>query len=98
MNPPYGRGIDQWVAKAWRSSQVHGTTVVCLLPARVDTRWWHDYCMNGEVRLLRGRLVFGTGEAIANAPFPNALVIFGPDVAPKVTSLALTPNLRGNRR
>ena len=41
MNPPYGRGIGQWVKKAYDSSLL-GATVVCLLPARTDTAWWHD--------------------------------------------------------
>ncbi len=55
MNPPYGRGIGKWVKKAYESS-LTGSTVVCLLPARTDTRWWHDYCMKGEIRLVKGRL------------------------------------------
>ncbi|PGM47390.1 DNA N-6-adenine-methyltransferase [Bacillus thuringiensis] len=74
MNPPYGRVIGGWVKKAYESS-LNGATVVCLLPARGDTKWWHDYCMNGEVRLVKGRLKFG-GSKI-NAPFPSAVVIFG---------------------
>lgn len=74
MNPPYGRGIGKWVKKAYESS-LTGSTVVCLLPARTDTRWWHDYCMKGEIRLVKGRLKFG--ESKDNAPFPNAVVIFG---------------------
>ncbi|MCM3704029.1 phage N-6-adenine-methyltransferase [Paenibacillus macerans] len=74
MNPPYGRNIGKWVKKAYESS-LNGATVVCLLPARTDTAWWHDYCMKGEVRLVRGRLKFGGSEW--NAPFPNAVVIFG---------------------
>lgn len=73
MNPPYGRGIAAWVQKAYKSS-LCGATVVCLLPARTDTRWWHDYVMRGEIRFIKGRLKFG-GSKI-NAPFPNAVVIF----------------------
>lgn len=73
MNPPYGRGIGAWVEKAYRSS-LQGATVVCLLPARTDTAWWHDYVMRGEVRFLRGRLKFGDGKG--SAPFPSAVVIF----------------------
>jgi phage N-6-adenine-methyltransferase len=75
MNPPYGREIGKWVAKAFASS-IEGATVVCLLPARTDTRWWHDLCMLGEVRFLRGRLKFGTQTN--SAPFPSAVVIFRP--------------------
>ena len=75
MNPPYGRQIGRWVRKAYESGQA-GATVVCLLPARTDTAWWHDYCMKGEVRFLRGRLKFG--NATNSAPFPSAVVTFGP--------------------
>ena len=73
MNPPYGRSIGQWVSKAYEASQT-GATVVCLLPARTDTRWWHTYAMKGEIRFIKGRLKFGNAKA--NAPFPSALVIF----------------------
>lgn len=74
MNPPYGREIKKWVKKAYESS-LEGATVVCLLPARTDTSWWHDYCMKGEIRLIRGRLKFGNSKN--SAPFPSAIVIFG---------------------
>lgn len=75
MNPPYGRSIGNWVRKAFESSQ-SGATVVCLLPARTDTSWWHDYCMKGEIEFIRGRLKFGGSKN--SAPFPSALVIFKP--------------------
>ena len=77
MNPPYGRGIDKWIEKAYRESLL-GITVVCLVPARTDTRWWHDYCIKGTIRFIRGRIKFvGAKE---NAPFPSAVVIFGAKV------------------
>ncbi len=74
MNPPYGRTIGKWVAKAWQES-LEGALVVCLLPARVDTRWWHDYARKGHVHFLRGRLKFGAARN--SAPFPSAIVTFG---------------------
>jgi phage N-6-adenine-methyltransferase len=74
MNPPYGRGIGKWVQKAYESS-LNGATVVCLLPARTDTKWWHEYCMKGEIRFVKGRLKFGGSKN--SAPFPSAIVIFG---------------------
>jgi phage N-6-adenine-methyltransferase len=74
MNPPYGRGIDLWVKKAYEEAKHHGATVVCLLPARTDTRWWHDYCIKGQIEFIKGRLKFG--EAKNSAPFPNAVVVF----------------------
>src|SRR4051794_19681226 len=51
-NPPYGRQIGSWIKKAWESS-LQGATVVCLVPARTDSAWWHDYAMKAEVRFLR---------------------------------------------
>lgn len=73
MNPPYGREIGKWVRKAYESS-LAGATVVCLVPARTDTAWWHDYAMRGEVRFIRGRLRFSDHHK--DAPFPCAIVVF----------------------
>ena len=75
MNPPYGRTIGLWVAKAAEAAR-GGATVVCLLPARTDTRWWHEHCLGAEVRFVRGRLKFGGSKN--SAPFPSAVVIFRP--------------------
>lgn len=76
MNPPYGREIGRWVAKAYESAQA-GATVVALVPARTDTAWWHDYVTQAEaVRYFRGRIRFG--EAAHGAPFPSAVVVFRP--------------------
>ena len=75
MNPPYGREIGRWVRKAYFAAQA-GATVVCLVPARTDTAWWHDYVMRAnEIRFVRGRLRFGGSN---NAPFPSAVVVFRP--------------------
>ena len=75
MNPPYGSALPTWMAKAYASS-LEGATVVCLVPARTDTRWWHDFAMRGEIRLIQGRLRFG--QARFCAPFPSAIVVFRP--------------------
>lgn len=72
LNPPYGRTMKQWLAKAELEAS-HGATVVCLIPARTDTAWWHDYCMKHEYRLIRGRLKFNEGKD--DAPFASALVV-----------------------
>ena len=74
MNAPYGREITKWGKKAYESS-IHGVTVVCLLPSRTDTRWWHDYVMFAdEIRFVKGRLKFDGHKN--SAPFPSAVVIF----------------------
>lgn len=78
MNPPYGRTIGQWMRKAYESAS-KGATVVCLIPSRTDTAWWHEYVTKAkEVRFVRGRLKFGNAKN--SAPFPSAVVIFGQGV------------------
>jgi phage N-6-adenine-methyltransferase len=72
MNPPYGREIGKWTSKARRASEA-GITVVGLVPARTDTAWWHDDCIDQEVRFLRGRVRFSGGGP---APFPSAVVVW----------------------
>ena len=75
-NPPYGTQIGKWVEKA-RTEAERGATVVCLIPARTDTRYWHEHAMRAdEIRLVRGRLRFSGHNA--NAPFPCAVVVFRP--------------------
>ncbi len=73
MNPPYGAAIGAWMAKALEESK-RGCKVTCLVPARTDTAWWHDYAAKGRVRFLRGRIAFG--DAKNPAPFPSAVVVF----------------------
>lgn len=92
MNPPYGREIGRWLRKAYESS-LEGATVVCLIPAKTETSWWHDYAMKGEIRFLRGRIRFqgavsrsGSRHGSSNAPFPSAVVIFKPQQAMEAVS------------
>ena len=76
-NPPYGRSTYKWVHKAYESSIKHRCTVVMLLPARTDTRWFHDYIYlkrNVEIRFIKGRLKFGGSRN--SAPFPSMVVVF----------------------
>ncbi|WP_213470256.1 DNA N-6-adenine-methyltransferase [Staphylococcus caprae] len=77
MNPPYGRNIKRWIKKAYEES-VKGATVVCLIPARTDTTYWHDYIFNNayNIKFLKGRIKFG--GAVNSAPFPSAIVVFKP--------------------
>lgn len=70
-NPPYGRKIGDWVKKASESK----ATVVMLLPARTDTKWFHEYIYNkAKIRFIKGRLKFG--GSVNSAPFPSMIVIF----------------------
>ena len=76
LNPPYGRTIKDFIAKAVEA-QKEGCLVVCLLPARTDTNWWHQYVIpHGRVEFIRGRLKFSGSKNAA--PFPSALVVFHP--------------------
>ena len=75
MNPPYGRQIGRWVAKAFTEWIENGTTVVCLLPSRTDTRWFQDYILPfAKVEFIRGRLKFGGAKT--GAPFPSIIAVF----------------------
>lgn len=84
LNPPYGRTIEDWVKKA--SDTILNKTIsnfkgiVMLIPARTDTKYWHDYIFSNskiKVEFVRGRLYFEkNGVKSDAAPFPSALVIF----------------------
>ena len=84
MNPPYGREISDWLKKAYEES-LNGSTVVCLIPSRTDTKYWHDYCMKAsEIRFIKGRLKFGNSKN--SAPFPSAIVVFNNNKELKIKS------------
>ena len=83
MNPPYGNVISQWAEKAHNES-LRGSTVVGLLPARVDTRWFHNFIYHkAEIRFIKGRLKFerfGENKPCkyfnSAAPFPSMIVVW----------------------
>jgi transcriptional regulator with XRE-family HTH domain len=81
VNPPYGRQLAAWIAKArGEVEQGNARLVVALIPARTDTHYWHDSVAGkADVYLLRGRLKFGNGKQ--SAPFPSALAVWGADAA-----------------
>jgi len=73
LNPPYSK-IAQFMKKSYEES-LKGAIVVCLIPCRTDTRYWHDYVMMAhEIRLIKGRLKFSNEKN--SAPFPSCVVIF----------------------
>ena len=81
MNPPYSE-VGDWMRKAYGAAQ-EGATVVCLVPSRTDSHWWHDYAMKGEIRFIRGRLCFGDdvrrfGVRSRSAPFASAIIVLRP--------------------
>src|SRR4051812_4005617 len=79
LNPPYSK-CREFIAKASEEAQ-KGCTVVCLVPSRTDTKWWHEHVWDYdsprpgvEVRFLKGRVKFGEGKN--SAPFPSDVIIF----------------------
>lgn len=80
-NPPYGREIGEWVEKAGAESGCNGVTVVMLLPARTDTKWF-EYVLRWAtcVIFIRGRLLFEGAKS--GAPFPSMVVVFSPGHKP----------------
>jgi phage N-6-adenine-methyltransferase len=72
MNPPY-KNMKQFIKKAYdeRSRAI----TVCLIPARTNTQWWHNYCMKGEIYFICGRPKFKGCKY--GLPQPLALVVFG---------------------
>ena len=77
-NPPYGRQIGKWVQKAYEES-LKGVIVVCLIPSRTDTQWWHQYCMKAvKIDFIKGRVKFEQNGKVGtvSAPFPSCLVVF----------------------
>ena len=74
-NPPYGREVTSWIDKAYKSqTNSYSTTIVMLLPARTDTRWFHNYLYGkAEIRFIKGRLKFSNSKN--SAPFPSMIVI-----------------------
>ena len=74
-NPPYGKELSKWVMKSYWESHKPNTVVVMLIPARTDTRWFHDYIYGkAEIRFIKGRLRFNNSKN--NAPFPTMVVVF----------------------
>ena len=60
-NPPYGRDLPAWIEKAANEAR-NGATVVMLIPARTDTRAFHEHIYGkAAIRFIRGRLKFGQG-------------------------------------
>jgi site-specific DNA-methyltransferase (adenine-specific) len=70
-NPPYGREMPKWIEKC----AVEDATCVMLIPARTDTKAFHQWILGrAEIRFVKGRLRFG--GARHNAPFASMIVIF----------------------
>ncbi len=84
MNPPYGGALPTWLKYAYEQSQKHNNTIVCLIPSRTDTAWFHDWAAKGEIVFLRGRIKFEQqGEITGTPAFPSMIVIFDKSRPPR---------------
>lgn len=89
MNPPYGAEMYRWMQKAYEECRTNGALVVCFVPARVDTQWWHNFAAKAsDIRFPIGRVKFAGAES--GAPFPVAIVIFRPCVDGSILGAKLT--------
>ena len=92
-NPPYSdKQQTEWVKKCYEHG-VQGGIAVMLIPARTDTKRFHEYIYgNAEIRFIKGRLKFGGCEN--SAPFPSMIVIFGKEPNERRTQPMGRINLR----
>ena len=101
LNPPYGRGLKDWIKKGYEEGQKDDTTVVMLIPARTDTKWFHEIVMPNAylVYLIKGRFNFSCPGHVenANAPFPNMLILYRKHKLPVagITTLNVPKEARG---
>lgn len=94
LNPPYGRYItDKWVEKCNHEAN-QGANIVCLLPARTDTLWFHYHVYNKfKIEFIKGRIKFLSNKTqLDQAPFPSMLVYFSKEYAIKKRDLFPLPN------
>lgn len=77
LHLPAVRNIADWIRKAYKESQ-KGKVVVCILPVRTDTSWFHEYCtMSAEIMFLRGRMEATVDDiVVGKAKFPHMVVVF----------------------
>ena len=63
-NPPYGRGLGEWIEKAIKDLYHHYCeSVTFVLPARTGTKWFHRLLGLNSVSIyfIKGRLKFSDG-------------------------------------
>lgn len=87
-NPPYS-DIRKFLER-WHEPEL----AVYLIPARVDTRWFHELVLPfaSEIRFIRGRLRFG--DAVNTAPFPSMVVVYECPPLPGQSRIPLVRSMR----
>lgn len=94
VNPPFS-AIAKWTEKCYQTAVDGQATVVSLVPARTDTRYWWSFTRHAEIRFLPGRLRFG--GAASGAPFPSAVVIYRKHLL-RYSPTVLWWDVKANRR
>jgi len=88
MNPPYGQALPKWLEKAYKESLCsYCDAIWCLIPARTDTKWFHNIACKGKIILLKGRVSFEqNGKPVGSPAFPSMLVIYDKKVNPAIVT------------
>lgn len=74
VNPPYSQCYE-WIEKSYNEAQKFNTFVLCLIPSRTDTKYFHKFIMKAhKIIFIDGRLKFGNSKT--SAPFPSMVVCF----------------------
>ena len=75
VNPPYS-DVRPWIEKAV-AEQARGKTVVMLVPARTNSKYWHELVFpnSTEIRFLQGNVKF-QGHPGPGLPVPLVILVF----------------------
>lgn len=93
LNPPYSKGnqyrfIEKAINEVRNNSKCE--IVVALVPARTDTKLWHDLIFKNasEVIFIKGRLKFlnpnNPNSSGNSSTFPSCVVVLEPQLKPSV--------------
>lgn len=81
VNPPYGRGIEKWIAKAKVVAQADPEKkIILLIPVATETVFWHEHIWDAAqaICFLKGRVSFPLrGKKRAGATRGSAIVYHG---------------------
>jgi hypothetical protein len=80
MNPPYSKGIKDFMKKVHEES-LNGCNCVALIPANTETRYFQKYCLDRKavdsIYFVDGRLKFTIDRVSQGSPrFASVLVFF----------------------
>jgi len=80
INPPYGIKVTEPFLKKATMEQEFGKSIIGLIPARTDTKAWHNYVGKAShLCLVKGRISFLNSETQKiqkGTKFPSAVVLW----------------------